>query len=431
VERHRANLSARAWDLVPLVLAGVILGVIVARAFSDPSARDFETYYHGAELGWTDGDPWREVYWLQLPAVVLVIGPVTQVMSQSAGAWLVTLVNLVCAVGLAAAALWWLFARCPRWFSWLVVIALIGWGALAGAIWWKQLNLLVLALALVGFVVAARRPWTAGVLIGLSIALKPLALLLPVFLLFHRETRRTAIVAIGAAAGFTLAGLVVIALGGGSVSPFDYYRTFDDRTVDNFACNRVNASPTGFACRIMGIENFDVTRFLVLCGIAVLVALVLGLLRGTKGTSLIVFAWACLLSPMASPLEWAHYSVMLAPMFVVLAAQAWKERTRLELWFGLLVAYVLSQVVWNPARSLPAQFESGAESLDDVYRTMAVGGMAQIVLAAVALVATGRIARDGSAEQREARGEPVQEVPAAHGADLTGAERARDRERSE
>jgi hypothetical protein len=118
-------------------------------------------------------------------------------------------------------------------------------------------------------------------------------------------------------------------------------------------------------------------------------------------------------------------------MFVVLAAQAWKEQTRLELWFGLLVAYVLSQVVWNPARSLPAQFESGAESLDDVYRTMAVGGMAQIVLAAVALVATGRIARDGSAEQREARGEPVQEVPAAHGADLTGAERARDRERSE
>jgi uncharacterized membrane protein len=407
------------------VLAAVILGVIVARAFSDPSARDFETYYHGAQLGWTQGDPWRDVYWLQLPAVVLVLGPVTQVMSQSAGAWLVTLVNLVCAVGLAAAALWWLIARCARWFSWLVVIALVGWGALAGAIWWKQLNLLVLALALIGFVVADRRFVLAGVLIGLSIALKPLALLLPVFLLFHRETRRAALVAIGSAAAFTFAGLVVIAIGGGSISPFGYYRTFDDRTVSNFACNRVNASPTGFACRVMGVENFDVTRFLVLCGIAVLVALALGLLRGTKGTSLIVFAWACLLSPMASPLEWSHYGVMLAPMFVVLAAHAWEERTRLELWFGLFVAYALSQIVWNPARSLPGQFESGGESLDDVYRTMAVGAMAQIVLVAVALVATGGIVRGTrSTEQRHARGEAVDEVAAADGSDLSRAERA-------
>src|SRR5262245_39817989 len=105
VPRHRERLSTRAWDVVPVVLAGWILGVIVARAFSDPSARDFETYYHGAQLGWTQGDPWRDVYWLQLPAVVLVLGPVTQLISQSAGAWLVTLVNLVCAVGLAGAAL--------------------------------------------------------------------------------------------------------------------------------------------------------------------------------------------------------------------------------------------------------------------------------------------------------------------------------------
>jgi Glycosyltransferase family 87 len=429
VQRRRARLSTQAWDVVPLVLAAVILGIIVARAFSDPSARDFETFYHGAELGWTRGDPWREVYWLQLPAVVLVLGPLTEVMSQSVGAWLVTLVNLVCAVGLAAAALWWLGARCARWFSWLVVIALIGWGALAGAIWWKQLNLPVLALALVGFVVAARRPWTAGLLIGLSIALKPLVLLLPVFLLFHRETRRTAVLAVGSAAAFTLAGLVVLAIGGGSISPFTYYRTFDDRTVQEFACNRVNASPTGFACRIMGIENFDVTRFVVLCGIAVLVALALGLLRGTKGTSLVVFAWACLLSPMVSPLEWAHYGVMLAPMFVVLAAQAWAERTRLELWFGLFVAYALSQIVWNPARSLPGLLEGGPESLDDVYRTMAVGAMAQFVLVAVALVATARTPR--SAEQRHARGEPVDEVAATDGADLARAESTGDRYRAE
>jgi uncharacterized membrane protein len=425
-------MRSRAWDIIPFVVVGVILGVIVARAFSDPSARDFATYYHGAELGWTTGNPWREVYWLQLPAIVLVFGPLTQVMSRSAGAWLVTLVNLIAAVGLAAAALWWLYARCARWFSWLVVIALVGWGALAGAIWWKQLNLLVLALALVGFVVSERRPWLAGVLIGVSIALKPLALLLPVFLLFHRETRRAAIVAIGSAAAVTFGGLVVVALGGGSISPFTYYRTFDDRTVESFACNRVNASPTGFACRVMGVENFDVTRFLVLCGIAVLVALALGLLRDTSGTSLVVFAWACLLSPMAAPLEWAHYSVMLAPMFLVLAAQAWQERTRLELWFGLFVAYALSQIVWNPARSLPAQFESGAESLDDVYRTMAVGAMAQIVLVAVALVATGRASRPAaSREERDARGEPVKEVPSADRADLARAERAGDGQRAE
>ena len=137
-----------------------------------------------------------------------------------------------------------------------------------------------------------------------------------------------------------------------------------------------------------GTHNFDVTRLLVLAVIVVVLALALSLLRGAEGTSLWVFAWACLLSPMVSPLEWPHYGVMLAPMILVLAAYAWGH-PRVELWLGLFVGYALSNVVWNPAQSSVALFTGNAETLDDVYRTFVVASMAQVVFVALALVVTG------------------------------------------
>ena len=382
----------RPWELIPAVAITVVAGAFAWRALRDPSGRDFATYYLGADRAWRGVSPWRDPYWLQTPGTILAVGPFTAVFGQSAAAWWLTIVNFFLTLGLAAAALWYLVPRVARWFAWTLVVALTAWGPLAGTFWWKQFNLIALAMVVAGFALARRRPWIAGVLIGVSIAIKPLALLLPLFFLLRRETRRAGAAAVVAAAGWTLGGLLVVARAAGEpLDPFGYYRLFDDRTVEEFACNRVNTSPTGMACRLMGsTEHFGVIRVVVLLGLAVLVALAIARVLGTGATSMAVLAWACLLSPMVSPLEWPHYGVMMAPMFLYLAVVAWQHSRRLDLWFGIVVAYALSQVVWNPAQSAVAFFSGTSESLEDVYRTFAVSAAAQFVLVAVALAAPTR-----------------------------------------
>lgn len=440
LERRTSRRFDR-WEILPAIVVLAVVAVLAARALDDPSTRDAGYFYNGAKFAVEDGNPWRELAWLQLPAVILVLAPVTQVLTESATAWFMTLLNLVVALGLAAWAFWWLSARCARWLTWLVVVALVLWAPLAGTFWWKQLNLLVLALALAGFVLAPRRPWAAGALMGFSIALKPLVAFLPLFLLVRRDTRKSAIATVAAAALVTIGGLLVMAAGGGSADPVAYYREFDDRGF-NWYCTPSNASPTGLACRIMGEETYGVTRVLVSAAVVLLVALAIGLLRGTSSGSLEVFAWAALLSPMVGPVTWPHYGVMLAPMFLVLIARAWEWGSRVEVWAGLAMAYALSQIAWSPARSAIGQLSPGPEPLDQVFRTFAAASMAPFVLLAVALAVGGTtVALHGDAtgpaaaasrtrssgEQCDGRGEAVEEVPAADGPDLAGAQPTSER----
>jgi uncharacterized membrane protein len=411
VEDYQAARLQRAWSLIPAIVVVVILLVIGFHAFRDSTHRDFSIYYVGADRAWTGHSPWSEPYWLQLPGVILLLGPVAQVMSLPTAEWFMTLINLVVAVGLLATAFVWLRARCPLWLSWIVVVALAGWGPLAGTFWFKQMNLVVLALALAGFSLLRRQPWIAGLLIGVSIAIKPLVLLLPLFLLFHRETRKAVVGAVIGFAMFTLTGLAVMsARAGTSLDPFAYYHRFDQRIIKDYACNPINASPTGLACRVMGgTQHFDATRALVFVGLAVLIIIVLAGLRHAPGHSPWIFAWACLISPMVSPVTWSHYGVMLAPMFVVLAAYAWANRWRIELWTGLVVAYLLSDAVWQPSQSLVAFLTGKPDTLDDVYRTYVIAATAQFVIIAVALAVSGRddidsqLDRDHAAYRRATR----------------------------
>jgi hypothetical protein len=76
-------------------------------------------------------------------------------------------------------------------------------------------------------------------------------------------------------------------------------------------------------------------------------------LRGRSLTSWPVFAFVCALSAMLSPFEWTHYQVMLAPLFLVLVVGFVREGARPGAWFGLLAAFVLCSLLWQPYGTLP------------------------------------------------------------------------------
>jgi hypothetical protein len=47
---------------------------------------------------------------------------------------------------------------------------------------------------------------------------------------------------------------------------------------------------------------------------------------------------------MLSPLEWSHYQVMLAPLFVLLLVRFTQDGAELDEWAGLAVAFVLASL---------------------------------------------------------------------------------------
>jgi Glycosyltransferase family 87 len=369
------------WGLVPLVIVGIALLVFGAHALTSRSFYDWRSYYEGPDLAWRTGNPSAANPWTGTPALALFFAPFTQVVTESQGAWLNTVANMVLAAGLAVAAWRYMTRRLTnRLVAAAILIALVVWAPLASSIWWKQVNLLPLALAVSGFAAMRReRGGWAAFLIGLGIALKPLALLLPLFMLAFRETRRIALGAIAWILGLTGAGLLFFAVRAGDVSaadPLEYYRIFHDKAGDPngvLACNPFNVAPTAAVCRLVGTQGFGITRLMVLAGIAVLVVLALGSLRGRSGKSWYVLAWACLLSPMLSPIEWSHYALMFAPMLLLLAVRFWEQRARFELWVALVAAYALTDLVWTPV-------DSGS----DVLRLIVIGSLGQFLLVLVA-----------------------------------------------
>src|SRR5206468_5077833 len=95
-------------------------------------------------------------------------------------------------------------------------------------------------------------------LIGLSVALKPLALLLPVALLLRRETRKAGAIAAAVAVALTVAGQWFLAWRAHDVSllnPAHAYFDFARKTATpsrSLACHPGNIAPQGTSCRLLG-----------------------------------------------------------------------------------------------------------------------------------------------------------------------------------
>jgi hypothetical protein len=97
-----------------------------------------------------------------------------------------------------------------------------------------------------------------------------------------------------------------------------------------------------------------------------------------------VFAFACLLSPMLSPVSWTHYQLFLAPMLLLLAYQFVVTRASAAQWAGLLAAFVLSDLILRPFDSVPGVIlgvlAGRWEERRELLRFLAASQFAQYVL---------------------------------------------------
>jgi hypothetical protein len=114
------------------------------------------------------------------------------------------------------------------------------------------------------------------------------------------------------------------------------------------------------------IQNYSPLAFLCRLGLPTPSAVTLGLaaaacaigwwltrhFRNSSGGAWELFAAACLLSPMVGPIEWATYQLLFAPLMLLLAYQFWAERAPVRLWAYLAVAFLMTELVWDPLESL-------------------------------------------------------------------------------
>jgi hypothetical protein len=208
-------------------------------------------------------------------------------------------------------------------------------------------------------------------------------------LLLARSTRRSGVAAIVFTGVATSFGLLVLAFHGGSPSPGAYLHHFDVRTGTSlhgsFACSPANASPAALACQAFGVDAYAWTRPLVIATVMVVVGVVGYWLRRAAGGSLVVFAWAGLLSPMLGTVQWTHYGICLAPMVLWIAASLFTRPRNALLWLGLVVGWALADLFWAPAVSVPAQlrgwFGGAPETIGEMIDVIRVSALAQVVLA--------------------------------------------------
>lgn len=390
-----------AGDAVAVALASALLVFWAVQAFGQPLTLDIGLAYEGGRVALDTGRPETLGTWISTPFLAVVMAEVTRVMSAETAADLLTVGNLAVIVALVGGTWRALRGVLSPWAWRLTLLAAAGFAPMVSSLWWNQLNLLALALAVLGFVLLGRdRPVWAAVAISLSLAVKPLVVLLPLALLFKRDTRRTGLLVIAFTVALMLLSQGVLAIWAGelsAVNPLPALRSFSDKSLpaNIWACQFENFSPSSTLCRLSGAENWNYVRGAALGGVALLALLFFDLLRGVRGRSWEWFAVAVALSPMVSPIAWSHYQVLLAPLLVVLLVRCATLGAPLSTWAFLLAGYALTMLVWQPYGTLPGKL---GEVLLDNARTqqqlIAATGVAQfaqyVVLFAAALHFTAR-----------------------------------------
>ena len=360
-ERLRQRLLALEPADVIVLAAGLILVIAwTFRALADSSPSDFGVTYAAGATAWQTGHPETLVGWLGTPLLAVVMLAVSRVMSVQTGATLMTLLNTGVFAGTALTVLSVARERMPRWWWRVLVLALASFGPVLSTVWFKQFNLFVLAAAAGAFMLIGRgRGGRAAALLGVSIALKPLAILLPVALLIRRQTRRTGLQALVWLVGLSLVALAVLAWRAHSASvlnPWSAYENFS-RKLDphryGYACFADNFAPSATLCRLGGDRYFLLFELTGLATAVVLALWVADALRPRRDAAWDLFAFVCALSVMVGPVAWSHYQLMLAPLFIVLLVRFAQRGAPLGVWAGYAVAFILCSVDWQPYGTLP------------------------------------------------------------------------------
>jgi hypothetical protein len=206
-----------------------------------------------------------------------------------------------------------------------------------------------------GFALIGRNARWGGILIGLSLALKPIVILLPLALLLRRDTRKAGIWSIATAGAANVAGLAFLAWRAGDarvLNPLIALGNFSAKTyMPVYACAPENYSPSALLCRL-GLGPSQMITGAIAIAVAGLGYYWLRRLGDLPGRSWEVFALACMLSPFIGPVAWSHYQLLLAPAMLVLAYGFWRRNAPPMLWAALVLVFALCELIWDPLESL-------------------------------------------------------------------------------
>jgi hypothetical protein len=365
-------------------------------ALLDPRLLDFGLAYRAGEEAWASGRPEQLKTWMGTPLLAVSMALVSRLVRPPVGMRLLTAVNL--GLTLALVVLVWralrpLLPRLPWWSS--LALATVS-SPVISTVFYKQFNLIALALAVAGFAAVGRgRSAVGGGLIAVSLCLKPLLVLLPFALLSRRDTRRAGVWCLATAAVLMALAQAALAARAHSLeplSPLAFFSNFGAKA-EPWIFHPDNFSPLGLVYRSNATGATDdrgFQRAALGLGILLLVAAADHALRGRPGASWEAFAFCCLLSPMLSPVAWSHYQVLLLPMLLVLWVRFLRHGAHWTRWAGLALAYALAQLVQQPLGSVPGGVLQALTGREESYvaltRVLAVAAFAQYVLLGTALL---------------------------------------------
>jgi Glycosyltransferase family 87 len=329
-----------------------------------------------------------------------VMAVVARLMGVTTAAWWLSGVNIAICLTAMVAVLWTVGSRLSRVQLWTLALAMGVFMPALSSIWWKQFNLLALGAALVGWLFVRRGSTVAaGVLLGLSIAIKPLLILLPVLLLAKADLRRVGAWTVVSLGGLLVASRAFLAWRASDLavlSPVADLRNFSDasRPENILSCHPENLSPGAYLCRLSGSAGFQTQRALVAVGVLLLAYALWEALSRRAGMDWAWFAAVCTLSPMVSPIAWTHYQVVLAPALVLLFLELASPPRSLSNVLLIGAAFAACALSVQPYGSLPGRVESWlggpTETTDHLFSVLTVAALAQWIVLLLLFQLRGR-----------------------------------------
>jgi len=410
--------SSRVRVLIASGFAFLALAAVVAwwtwRALHDPHGYDFRLAYAGGKVAWATGRPQLQSTWTGTPLLAAALALTSRVLTLTTASHLLTLLNAALVISLLAVVLHRLRGVLEPGWWWATALALVSFGPMMSSVWWKQFNIIALVLAVAGFEALRReRAGLAGGLIGLSVAIKPLVFLLPVAMLLARRTRRAGVVAIVWIVGLTLAGQGLLAARAHDLSvlsPLSALTNFAQKTKPGhgYACMPLNFSPSTLLCKVAGSGDWTLVHVLSWAAVAILAVWAFDALRGRGAASWELFAFVCPLSVLLSPLDWSHYQIVLAPLFVLLLVGFTRSGAPAGAWLGLGCAFVLSSLMWEPYGTVigavdglfRAHAQQAAKQVQDAYSVAGVAQFAQYVLLVTGVLWYSAVSRGARTARR-------------------------------
>lgn len=359
--------TASAWRRHPSTREGV-LGCVIATAacfgwgipaFLDRTPFDLGLAYHGGQVAWSTGHPETLWSWMSTPFLGVIMAVVSKTMSVNVAGFFLTFLNCALAALLISTTWMQLRSLLPRWLWLATLMAACVFAPTVTSIWWKQFDIPVFALAVGAWWWWQRHPtrlWTVALALSLSIAIKPIAIMLLVVLVIRRQSWPLAARTLALIAGEMAAAMGFLAWRARSVaalSPIASLRNFMSKgTAPKLMCFPGNVSLSSMFCRLSGTSQLNLQKIVVIGGVLLLAAIAFRSVSWAKPNSWTLFAIGCALSLFTSPEEWVHYWILLVPLFLVLVREFQHPPRAPLLWCGLGAGFLLAELVWRPYGTL-------------------------------------------------------------------------------